>query len=73
MTERTVRGWCEKVAEDVGGHKIAGMLNNMPSSDGFKSPPEVVRRRTLEALDFFARAFLPGNGVAKKKPPNPFS
>jgi hypothetical protein len=43
MTARTVRGWCEKIAEDVGCHSRAGrhfrlLMSVMPSLHGSTTP-----------------------------------
>jgi hypothetical protein len=74
ITARTVRGWCAKAAEDVGGHTLAGRFLKFMDSEEWRSksktvPPGRGRQLALELLTSFTELSI---GVeSRKKPVSP--
>jgi hypothetical protein len=81
ITARTVRGWCEEVAADVGRHGAAAIVYDGMFTDDerrrFSGLPSDQRRRALalSSLAGFVRAHFPSTTSAvssgPKKPLNP--
>jgi len=73
-----VRGWCERVAADVGGHSIAATNANMMLTDKWQSKINAVSQTTgrkfvLDALTHVVRNFINGGDASVEKPFNPSS
>jgi hypothetical protein len=76
ITARTVRGWCERVAADVGGHSIAATNANMMLTPKWQSkikalPPTARRQFVLDALAHAVRNLANGGAAPAEKPSNP--
>lgn len=63
VTARTVRGWRETAAADVGQYTMAGIIGHMVSAEALEQrdnpgSPAEVRKRVTELLEHLGRALL---------------
>jgi hypothetical protein len=78
VTPRTVRGWCERVAADVGEHSIAATNANTMLTAKWQSKIKPMSQTTgrkfvLDALTHVVRNLINGGDARAEKPFNPSS